>query len=892
MAPRAETGIPLFLRDLALSPLAPATLQRQPIEEEEELLQPKLASETIQRQPVEEEEEELLQPKLASETIQRQPVEEEEEEAIQTKLQGNVIPRQTDEDIGGGEEEMLPAKLTVGEPNDVYEQEADRVAEQVMRMPEPGMRFKPTLTDGAGLSCRNEGLEGDLIQTKTLDKSSPSLGQGNIENGSGQPLPESTRAFFEQRFAVNLGQVRIHTDEKAKKSASALGAQAYTVGSDIAFGEGRYAVDTQTGKKLIAHEITHVLQQGAGGSHRIQRDVGGDVRTMTITPDWARALTGDELVEQIRLVRQQLAELGVGSDEYHTARENLNILEQVQLENRGSGLGLSLETEEQVMRPPGLPLNMGYTLQPLPAEVASLFAGIPEGQLVTVSVPQAAAGPLAYPHSEETSEPTAITSPMSGGALAMLRSLDAGLMQTGFVAAGTDAIGLVGIPRWFTPGAMVPESLSSWGHTAVYVRQGGTISLVRGFTVESMLGTLRNAGAIESGLAGTPAMIANDAGLFTRTGAMSIEYPVTAELAESMARRLPTTGSPTGTTPATYTARPAIRCIGPNCVLWAVGEAESALRGPIGPRTPGVSVTAIGEGGAIVEGTASQGRLITLMRATSEAAEHATAPPSATGPAVAGGMTRGMQVLKWGGRVMLVVGVVMIPVEVAMAPEKERTRTAVGATSGFVGGLAAGAALGLVCGPGAPACSIVTGLVGGVIGYFGARAIGEGVYDVATGRTRPSSSSSSRTYVPPYYFCFVEGTNILMADGTERTIENIRVGDEVTAYNEPAAMLSQGKVLKVHTHPASSHLRIEMENGKIISVTHAHRFFVDGDWRRAEQLDIGSRCLCADFATGQLSQTTVKSIEERAPSANVYNLTVENHHTYIAEGCVVHNVKP
>jgi len=105
-------------------------------------------------------------------------------------------------------------------------------------------------------------------------------------------------------------------------------------------------------------------------------------------------------------------------------------------------------------------------------------------------------------------------------------------------------------------------------------------------------------------------------------------------------------------------------------------------------------------------------------------------------------------------------------------------------------------------------------------------------------------------------------------------------------------MLSQGKVLKVHTHPASSHLRIEMENGKIISVTHAHRFFVDGDWRRAEQLDIGSRCLCADFATGQLSQTTVKSIEERAPSANVYNLTVENHHTYIAEGCVVHNVKP
>jgi hypothetical protein len=92
-------------------------------------------------------------------------------------------------------------------------------------------------------------------------------------------------------------------------------------------------------------------------------------------------------------------------------------------------------------------------------------------------------------------------------------------------------------------------------------------------------------------------------------------------------------------------------------------------------------------------------------------------------------MSRGLQALKWGGRVFFVIGLATIPLEVLWAPSGQKARTAVGATAGFLGGLAAGAAAGLVCGPGAPICSIVLGLTFGIAGALGARALAESLYD-------------------------------------------------------------------------------------------------------------------------------------------------------------------
>ncbi len=77
-------------------------------------------------------------------------------------------------------------------------------------------------------------------------------------------MPEFVRNYFESRFGQDFGQVRIHTDQGATRSAQAASARAFTFGKNVVFGAGEYAPDTAEGKKLLAHELTHVIQQQAG----------------------------------------------------------------------------------------------------------------------------------------------------------------------------------------------------------------------------------------------------------------------------------------------------------------------------------------------------------------------------------------------------------------------------------------------------------------------------------------------------------------------------------------------------------------------------------------------------------------------------------------------------
>jgi hypothetical protein len=79
----------------------------------------------------------------------------------------------------------------------------------------------------------------------------------------GQPLDPATRAFMEPRFGHDFGQVRVHTDERAAQSFKGCGALAYTVGEEIVFAPRRYAPDTAEGKRLLAHELAHVVSQGS-----------------------------------------------------------------------------------------------------------------------------------------------------------------------------------------------------------------------------------------------------------------------------------------------------------------------------------------------------------------------------------------------------------------------------------------------------------------------------------------------------------------------------------------------------------------------------------------------------------------------------------------------------
>ena len=165
----------------------------------------------------------------------------------------------------------LQRKLTVGAANDQYEQEADRVADQVMRMRDPALArssIDPTLTRALSLQRKCQGCKDEEElqrqpqdpQTETpssgLDRGAATLSQ------SGQPLDANTRAFFEPRFGTDFSAVRIHTDTQAAESARSVNALAYTVGHNVVFNSGQYTPQSDSGKRLLAHELTHVVQQG------------------------------------------------------------------------------------------------------------------------------------------------------------------------------------------------------------------------------------------------------------------------------------------------------------------------------------------------------------------------------------------------------------------------------------------------------------------------------------------------------------------------------------------------------------------------------------------------------------------------------------------------------
>ncbi|OLT59687.1 eCIS core domain-containing protein [Moorena bouillonii] len=267
---------------------------------------------------------------------------------------------------------LIQTKMQVGEPDDVYEKEADSVAAQVMRMPAPSVQnsmeeeevqTKPIAlqlqseeeeiqTKPIGLQLQSDeeeiqtkpialqlqsqeeeiqtkpialqlqsqeeeiqtkpialqlqsqeeeiqtkpyGLqlqsEEEEIQTKANPGQTPTVSP-NLETkiqsrrGTGQPLPENTRSFMASRFGNDFSGVKVHTDSIAASAAQELNAQAFTTGQDIFFGSGYYEPHTTKGKTLLAHELTHTIQQqpSVAGSSIQGREGMNDSETATISP--------------------------------------------------------------------------------------------------------------------------------------------------------------------------------------------------------------------------------------------------------------------------------------------------------------------------------------------------------------------------------------------------------------------------------------------------------------------------------------------------------------------------------------------------------------------------------------------------------------------------------
>ena len=151
-------------------------------------------------------------------------------------------------------------KLAISRPNDRYEQEADRIADAVMRMPDPAVQRQAALEEEKDDEQIRPKFKGNAQHVPA------NFGSRMQALGSGRPLPRQTRNFFEPRFGRDFSRVRVHTGAGAHQLAGSINARAFTRGNDIVFGGGEYNPESFSGKRLLGHELVHVAQQQKGDS--------------------------------------------------------------------------------------------------------------------------------------------------------------------------------------------------------------------------------------------------------------------------------------------------------------------------------------------------------------------------------------------------------------------------------------------------------------------------------------------------------------------------------------------------------------------------------------------------------------------------------------------------
>lgn len=236
---------------------------------------------------------------------------------------------------------LFQAKLSVSEPGDPLEREADHVADTVMRMPQPGTANHGPAARQAVSVQRAPALNEEGTQRLSMwstDRSAPLAPEwfddepaalshvarrasstdtpthrpgmsleaelDKLPHG-GAALSREERQFFEPRFGNDFGDVRIHADAHADRLARTVNAEAFTVGSHIAFRSERYAPRSESGRRLLAHELTHVVQQtGARPTvpRQLQRTLG-DGHDLT-APRFSGNLTLEAAFDNERLVRR------------------------------------------------------------------------------------------------------------------------------------------------------------------------------------------------------------------------------------------------------------------------------------------------------------------------------------------------------------------------------------------------------------------------------------------------------------------------------------------------------------------------------------------------------------------------------------------------------------
>jgi hypothetical protein len=170
--------------------------------------------------------------------------------------------------------QLVQTKLTIGKPGDKYEQEADRVAAQVVN------QINAPVSQQAEKNVQREemSVEEKELQMKPMLQLQPSevemAAAPEVEasikraRGGGQPLADSIQEPMQQAFGADFSRVKVHTDPRANQLNQSIQARAFTTGQDIFFRQGEYNPQSRKGQELLAHELTHVVQQNSGSVQR------------------------------------------------------------------------------------------------------------------------------------------------------------------------------------------------------------------------------------------------------------------------------------------------------------------------------------------------------------------------------------------------------------------------------------------------------------------------------------------------------------------------------------------------------------------------------------------------------------------------------------------------
>jgi Domain of unknown function (DUF4157) len=171
-------------------------------------------------------------------------------------LQRTVGNREVERLLKSG---VSQSKLKVNEPGDIYEQEADRFSHQVLTA--------PTHAPVGGTAPRIQRVAGQPAgETATAPVS-----VDRALDGAGTPLESGLRQEMEQSFGHDFSRVRVHTGPMAEQSARDVNARAYTVGHSLVFGAGEFNPGTREGRRLLAHELTHVAQESGAAANVVRR---------------------------------------------------------------------------------------------------------------------------------------------------------------------------------------------------------------------------------------------------------------------------------------------------------------------------------------------------------------------------------------------------------------------------------------------------------------------------------------------------------------------------------------------------------------------------------------------------------------------------------------------